>query len=794
MEILGRYFLLLIYSLALTFADVPLCSDLGIHVTETTLDSSIFYISWWGDDSQTVFAQTTNFGLWRSTDGGSSWVDQKPKLQNEQISWLAKTANPNKIYLHGYGIDFALWRTNDGGNTYSALVNATNFNTGFVINFIISHPTKEDLALGGGWSKNCFYSNAPGFCHFDLFFTSDFGQSWTPIDTYVNQFVWGFTFESTEQPADNTISYYYTTYQDKTGDQSSKSLDSAILMRGDLIKQTKELVFSQVTAIFQSFDNSSIMFIAERDASDGGIKLIVSEDTGISWTRAAFPLAIPENSYSILDDSDGGVFVNIMHDSLANYGNVYASSGYENYFSLSLKYNRRGASSLPFWGGADFVKMADLDGIYVANYYDAGGGEISPADPLKSAISWDMGAEWHLLTPPLLDSNGNPLTPCQGCSLQLFGPLEYTYGRFYTAPGVIGIMLSQGNVGTELTTRIDQVSTYFTRDAGVTWYEIKKGSYTYEIGDLGSLLILSDLLAPTTNILFTWNEGITFTECQFTTNGAVDVENIVVDPLWSSEHFILYGSRRGSSQGLVVSLDFSDFHERQCQGQDTPNSPDSDYELWSPADALNANGCLLGRNVQYIRRKRQAECFNPSNIKSQVISQSCPCTREDYICDYCFELDQTTGNCMLACSGYDPNTPPSDCVDYYLASSGYQKVPGDTCDQKTGLDLTPKRVNCTGQITSSSDGQGKQTIGSGVVFAIIATLVLIAIVVGGLVGIYAVKRTKKPQVIYNLIEKLVEKGKKAPAERGSYSRLETDDIDSLDDSSASADFFETEGK
>lgn len=55
-----------------------------------------------------------------------------------------------------------------------------------------------------------------------------------------------------------------------------------------------------------------------------------------------------------------------------------------------------------------------------------------------------MGGEWHLLTPPLVDSNGVPISPCAGCSLQLFGPLEFSYGRFYTAPGVIGVMLSQG--------------------------------------------------------------------------------------------------------------------------------------------------------------------------------------------------------------------------------------------------------------------------------------------------------------------------------------------------------------
>lgn len=66
------------------------------------------------------------------------------------------------------------------------------------------------------------------------------------------------------------------------------------------------------------------------------------------------------------------------------------------------------------------------------------------------------------------------------------------------------------------------------------------------------------------------------------------------------------------------------------------------------------------------------------------------------------------------------------------------------------MDLTPKRVNCTASSASSSDGHGKHSIGAGVVFAIIAALVLIGVVVGALIGLYFVKKTKKPEALYNL--------------------------------------------
>lgn len=107
--------------------------------------------------------------------------------------------------------------------------------------------------------------------------------------------------------------------------------------------------------------------------------------------------------------------------------------------------------------------------------------------------------------------------------------------------------------------------------------------------------------------------------------------------------------------------------------------------------------------------------------------------------------------------------------------------------------MTPKKVNCTGQVTSSSDGVGKHSIGSGVIVATIATLVLVGLVVGGLIGLYFIKKTQKPQILYNIVQKLVEKGKGTASEKGIYSRLETEDNDSLEESSSAA-FFDTEGK
>ena len=43
------------------------------------------------------------------------------------------------------------------------------------------------------------------------------------------------------------------------------------------------------------------------------------------------------------------------------------------------------------------------------------------------------------------------------------------------------------------------------------------------------------------------------------------------------------------TQGVVVTLDFKDLHEPQCQGADKPGTDGSDYELWTPFDGRHGD-------------------------------------------------------------------------------------------------------------------------------------------------------------------------------------------------------------
>lgn len=57
-----------------------------------------------------------------------------------------------------------------------------------------------------------------------------------------------------------------------------------------------------------------------------------------------------------------------------------------------------------------------------------------------------------------------------------------------------------GNVGDHLTPYVDG-DTFLTRDAGLTWHEVKKGAHMYEFGDQGAIIIIVDDEAATDHIL-----------------------------------------------------------------------------------------------------------------------------------------------------------------------------------------------------------------------------------------------------------------------------------------------------
>eukprot|EP00954_Amorphochlora_amoebiformis_P002243 176601-Amorphochlora_amoeboformis.AAC.1 len=113
---------------------------------------------------------------------------------------------------------------------------------------------------------------------------------------------------------------------------------------------------------------------------------------------------------------------------------------------------------------------------------------------IKTVITFDKGGIWSYLDAPKFDARGKR-TNCKGggdsgCHLHLHGITD-AFGPFYSLQSATGIIMATGSLGNHLHDRLGEINTYLSRDAGLTWKEVAKGSHIYEYGDHGGLIVMA---------------------------------------------------------------------------------------------------------------------------------------------------------------------------------------------------------------------------------------------------------------------------------------------------------------
>ncbi|KAF4670147.1 Sorl1p [Perkinsus olseni] len=236
-----------------------------------------------------------------------------------------------------------------------------------------------------------------------------------------------------------------------------------------------------------------------------------------------------------------------------------------------------------------------------------------------------------------------------------------------------------GNIGPYLRYEQHEMNTYLSRDGGLTWREVHAGSYSYEFGDHGGLIVMADATRRTRNVVFSWTEGADWYD--FELDGEpFHVKNIITSDSAASAKFLIYGTR--DYDNVLYHLDFSSILPRTCSGYWAPDAQSSDYETWIPsAGLISGESCLLGRITSYVRRKPHAKCFNGEKFERPVFKNNCPCTFEDYHCALGFA--RTLGESECRPVDVDAVLTPEEmeCTSSgaYFADA-YRRVPGDTCE------------------------------------------------------------------------------------------------------------------
>ncbi|KAL8426675.1 hypothetical protein Efla_005932 [Eimeria flavescens] len=695
-----------------------------VSVSEVSFDSHIEDIQWCGDDHRTILLKTRKGRLYRSKDGGKTWMEITDMLKVDEAagggsvvvdSIMVSPVNKSIIVIVGAHRNHFV--SEDAGVSFRKIEY-----TSTIHNFHF-HPTRANHALLSTWTDPCYSktgSRRGEECNHQLFYTPDLGRTFKLVAEYVVQFSWG------DKKLNLQDNIYFTQHRGKSGDQPryggwSKNVD--LMVSKDFGRSLNRLVYRGNKFLL----SNGYFFVAKvRDAVKQTVTLLVSTDGGASFAAAKLPVEIEEKSYTVLDTSEGAIMLHVNHGGEAgrDTGNVYISDANGVRFSLSLPNNIRAGT-----GECEFDKVLSMEGVYIANFRDTldnsppGAQERLTEQELeaegiqsevekkhrkvadkarreevtRTAISFDKGGVWSYVKAPKVDSRGQKIDcPPESCWLHLNGITKFNeFAPFYSVENAIGIIMGTGNVGSYLRSEKDEVNTYLSRDGGLTWIEAHKGAFIYEMGDHGGLLVMADDTKKTNQVVFSWNEGQSWYDFELG-SAPLFVDNIVIEPNSSSVEFLLYGKRENDNAGVLFHLDFAALNQQKCKGSFAADSVSSDYETWSPSDGRTGEKCILGKHITYTRRKQTSECFNGRDFERPRTVKVCPCTIEDYECEYGFERAVGSVHCLptdvaaaaaSTAAGLNQFADKEDVAaaaactsSAFFYTAAYRKVPGDVCE------------------------------------------------------------------------------------------------------------------
>jgi hypothetical protein len=568
-----------------------------------------------------------------------------PSAGSRQV-WHNK-AHPSHIMIFGNNV---VYTSIDSGITFTE-----NRGTPSLLGAVgaVFHPIDSNLALASGTNE---YSDA-------LYITQDFGRTWRILARGVQQYHWCRAGVG-DIPSGRICVISAGTNGTEFKFSNTLGLDWTFPLR-------------ETALFFRVHDRFFTLFTTNTNASSS---MWVSNNDGASFHRAVLPRGVTIGTVrrsQFLEDDNGVIWIVVNPErtikNKSQKGNLYTSDadGYE--FSLVLRdvhtYN-------DYW---DVDLISFMEGTLFANVL----ADATAENPiLRTRITYDNGDTWESLEPPPKDVKGKAYVCPRGqkCSLNLFGITTWFgvggdgyFGDLYTQPDAVGLIIGTGNVGPYLVTEREKINTYLSRDGGLTWDEIMDQSTIYDFGDFGGLIVLANNRVETKKVFYSWDGGETF--------GSVDlpkkvfIYNIITVSTHAETFIVLSYEVVGRAKvQRVWGLDFSKLHGRNCTA--------ADYEEWVPHNGVRGPQCVLGHNTIYRRRKRNTTCYTEEDINKVVNVTNCPCTDNDYECDLNFDRTEGSGKCVYEGNDLDLISRQNGCANgekTYKVSSGYRKIPGDTC-------------------------------------------------------------------------------------------------------------------
>lgn len=271
---------------------------------------------------------------------------------------------------------------------------------------------------------------------------------------------------------------------DKRGNQQFRGLpdhteitysDDFFKTTTTILKQSNQFLISKNHFLAIQTNNQKIqLFTGPSDVQTYTLQPVILPLEGVTEGK------VLEYSSSILDATSEQVYLQIHPEGdHAKYGDIYTSDASGRLYSLSLENNVRSQN-----GQSDFQKVEGLEGIVLANVYDSQiinsiqvGATIRGLDEYKKTmITFNKGSVWQPLKAPIFNAKGG-LIRCESqdsCHLHLHSFSSVKQQPPQSTSNALGILLGVGNVGKYLSNQESEINTYLSRDAGRTWFEVRR--------------------------------------------------------------------------------------------------------------------------------------------------------------------------------------------------------------------------------------------------------------------------------------------------------------------------------
>lgn len=551
--------------------------------------------------------------LWLSNDHGKSF---KRILEGEKIKGIYPHAYLKDLVYFTTGSDKVIYSL-DRGKSFHSFKAPTDPGDRFPLSF---HPDRKDWLIWVG--EICEEVGGGKTCFNEASLSTDRGDNWKTIIRYVERCEFtghsAYKFRSAKQ-------IVCIANQEENNDAPL-----TIITSDDFFAEDKVILEDTVTGFATM---NEFIVVASKDSETDDMHALASLD-GKHFERAHFPYNFHEghqNAYTLLDSSTHAInlFVRTEGGPDREYGSIIKSNSNGTSYVLSASNVNCNEETY-----VDFEKVTGLEGVTLINVVTNTDKEQKTKD-LQTKISHNDGSEWGFLPPPAKDVDGKayPCSSSKGddsCALHLHHYTERDDKRnTFAAASAVGLIFGVGNVGPTLG-EIKKSDTFMSTDAGVSWKNVKKGSWSWQYGDQGSIIVLVQRFTrnnpvKTRYVSYSTDEGNTWKDFEFA-DSDVEVFDITTLRSGTSRNFLLW-CRSGRGKLFSVNLDFTGLADKACEH--TKNS-DSDYYLWSPKHPSQDDDCLFGHVSKYLRKKTDHKCYNKKNLQRLYEHEDCACSRRDY--------------------------------------------------------------------------------------------------------------------------------------------------------------------